>query len=323
MTNTIRQQRIQLNNTWIYVASSGPEEPSAQTKNWPAVLCLHGFPEGWQGWRPLMRSLPGVTFYAPELRGYPASEQTRDGYDVFTLTDDIDQLISALGLVKPLLLCHDWGGALGWIYAHRFPGRISRLAVVNCPHPRTLVRAVLRFEDFQTLRIPWVPPFQIPYLPERLLSTWVGRKLLELSFTLREGSKGQMDRDLVRELVNRFGEPAALRGPVNYYRAIIRTLLHKDSRARLTAVYDQPIQEPVTLIWGLEDLALSAQVAQRSDRDAGCPVEWRPLAGIGHFVDLEASDLLAREVTRLLALRTPDRVSKPAQTRMALSEIEE
>lgn len=298
MSNRIRIRRIQVNDIWLQVASSGPEQPSPQAG--PAVLCLHGFPEGWQGWRPLMRSMPEVTFYAPELRGYPASAPVRDGLDVFTLTEDIDALISALGLVKPLLLSHDWGGALGWIFAHRYPERIRQLVVVNCTHPRTLVRAVFGFEDFQTLRIPWVPPFQIPYLPERFLSTRLGRKLLELSFTLREGSQGHMDRDLVREIVNRFSSTAAMRGPIDYYRAIVRTLLHRDSRARLEAIYAQPIRVPVTLVWGLEDGALSAEVAQNSHRDAGCAVDWRPLAGIGHFVDLEAPELLAAELRRVL-----------------------
>lgn len=298
MSNRIRIERIQVNDIWLQVASSGPDKPSPQTG--PAVLCLHGFPEGWQGWRPLMRSMPEVTFYAPELRGYPASERVREGLDVFTLTEDIDALISALGLVKPLLLSHDWGGALGWIFAHRYPERICQLVVVNCTHPRTLVKAVFGFEDFQTLRIPWVPPFQIPYLPERLLSTRIGRTLLELSFTLREGSEGNMDRDLVREIVNRFNSTAAMRGPIDYYRAIVRTLLHRDSRERLEDIYAQPIRVPVTLIWGLEDGALSAEVAQNSHRDAGCAVDWRPLAGIGHFVDLEAPELLAAELRRVM-----------------------
>lgn len=309
MSNRIRIERIQVNDIWLQVASSGPDKPSPQTG--PAVLCLHGFPEGWQGWRPLMRSMPEVTFYAPELRGYPASERVREGLDVFTLTEDIDALISALGLVKPLLLSHDWGGALGWIFAHRYPERIRQLVVVNCTHPRTLVKAVFGFEDFQTLRIPWVPPFQIPYLPERLLSTRIGRKLLELSFTLREGSHGNMDRDLVREIVNRFNSTAAMRGPIDYYRAIVRTLLHRDSRERLEAIYAQPIRVPVTLIWGLEDGALSAEVAQNSHRDAGCAVDWRPLAGIGHFVDLEAPELLAAELRRVLHSHATSSVGHP------------
>lgn len=301
MTNTIKHRKVSVNGTNLHVAISLPDQADTPVRG--AVICLHGFPEGWAGWRPLMRQLPDVAFFAPDLRGYPISEYPGQGYDVFTLTDDINQLLDELGLDRPIMLSHDWGGALGWIYAHRFPHRISQLVVVNCPHPRTLVRAVLNFEDFQTLRIPWVPPFQIPWLPERLLTTRVGRKLLELSFTLREGSRGHMDKDLVREIVHRFARPADMRGPINYYREIVRTLLHAESRQQLEEVYAQPIQVPATLVWGMEDGALSATVAQTSGQDAGCDVEWRPLEGIGHFVDLEAPDLLARELDRLIALR--------------------
>ena len=60
---------------------------------------------------------------------------------------------------------------------------------------------------------------------------------------------------------------------------------------------------PVALVWGLEDRALSAKVAQTSGDGAGCFVEWRPLRGIGHFVDLEAPDLLAQELYRLPGLK--------------------
>lgn len=307
MNTTIRHQYIFLNGCSFHVAISGPAQTDSSMNINPhkVVFCLHGFPEGWIGWRPLMREMPDTCFIAPDLRGYPQSDIPKQGYDVFTLTKDIDLLIQAFKLDKPILLAHDWGGALGWIYAHRFPDRISQLVVINCPHPRTLVRAVLNIDDFQTFRIPWVPPFQIPFIPEYVLSTRLGRKLLELSFTLREGSKGHMDKDLVREIVHRFSDASKMRGPINYYREFIQTLLHRESRQRLNDLYDQPINVPSTLIWGLEDGALSADVAQASSFDAGCTVEWRPLEGIGHFVDLEAPDLLAQELYRLPALNKP------------------
>ncbi|MDC0664124.1 alpha/beta fold hydrolase [Marinobacter sp. SS21] len=311
MNCVIEHRNLSIDDLCFHVAVSRPVgrvgRPAPLSRG--PVFCLHGFPEGWLGWRPLMRQLPDVACYAPDLRGYPISDYPDSGYDIFTLTDDIRQLMDALDLERPLLLGHDWGGALGWLFAHRFPDRISRLVVVNCTHPRTLVRAVLRFRDLQTLRIPWVPPFQVPWLPEALLTTAAGRKLLELSFTLRAGSRGQMDHDLVREIVQRFARAEDMRGPINYYRAFVRTLLHGRQRTRLDALYQTPIQVPVSLVWGLEDRALSARVAQDSEQDAGCPVEWRPLAGIGHFVDLEAPELLAAELDRLLQQATPSAVA--------------
>ncbi len=247
-----------------------------------------------------MEALSEARVYAPDLRGYGETAHPRDGYDVLTLTDDIKALIEALGINRPVLVSHDWGGALAWIFAHRYSHLIRKLVVVNFPHPKTLVRAVLHFEDFQTIRIPWVPFFQVPWIPEALFTTALGRRLLKLSFTLREGEKGSMNVALVDELVSRFQKPDDLRGPINYYREMVCTQLVSKRRAQLEAIYDTPISVPVTLVWGAKDGALSARVAMNSGKDAGCNVECRPLPGVGHFVSLEAPDKLALEIRRVL-----------------------
>jgi epoxide hydrolase 4 len=293
MAISIEHRRVQANGITFHVAIAGRNDG-------PAIFCVHGFPEGWMSWRPVMERLDEARMYAPDLRGYGETAHPRDGYDVFTLTDDIRALIQVLGIDKPVLVSHDWGGALGWIFAHRYSHLIRKLVVVNCPHPKTLVRAVLRFEDFQTIRIPWVPVFQVPWLPEFFLTTALGRWGLKLSFTLREGLKGTMNVALVDELVARFQKPEDMRGPIEYYREMVRTQLVPGKRARLEAVYSTPIAVPVTLVWGAKDGALSARVAMNSGIDAGCTVECRPLPGVGHFVSLEASDKLAAEIRRLL-----------------------
>jgi epoxide hydrolase 4 len=293
MTTSIEHQRVQANGIAFHVAVAGREGA-------PPIFCLHGFPEGWMSWRPVMTRLSTARWYAPDLRGYGDTARPRDGYDVFTLTDDIKALIETLGIDKPVLVAHDWGGALGWIFAHRYAHLIRKLVVINCPHPRTLVRAVLRFEDFQTIRIPWVPFFEIPWLPEFFFSTALGRWGLKLSFTLREGRKGTMDVALVDELVARFQKTDDMRGPINYYREMVCTQLTPTKRARLEAVYRTPIAVPVTLVWGAKDGALSARVAMNSGIDAGCEVECRPLPGVGHFVSLEAPEKLAVEIGRVL-----------------------
>lgn len=252
------------------------------------------------GWRPLMKAMPQARMYAPDLRGYPGTDRPRNGYDVFTLTEDVKALIEALRLNRPMLVTHDWGGALGWIFAHRYSPLISRLVVVNCTHPRTLVRAVFHFKDWQTFRIPWVPFFELPWIPEAFITSALGRKLLRWSFTSREGQPGTMDVPLVDELVARFQKPADMRPSIDYYREMVSTQLTPKKRAQLEAVYRTPISVPVTLVWGMLDGALSSKVAFKSGKDAGCEVEIRPLPGVGHFVDLEAPEKLAQEVTRLL-----------------------
>lgn len=293
MTASIEHLHVKANGITFHVALSG-------SKDGLPILCLHGFPEGSMCWRPFMGKMPGARMYAPDLRGYPGTDRPRAGYDVFTLTEDIRALIETLGLDRPVIVSHDWGGALGWIFAHRYSNLISKLVVINCTHPRTLVRAVFHFEDWQPFRIPWVPFFELPWIPEAFLSSALGRKLLKLSFTLREGQKGTMDVLLVDELVARFRKASDARPPINYYREMVKTQLVPKKRAQLIAVYDKPIRVPVTLIWGLEDGALSSKVALKSYKDAGCEVEWRPLPGVGHFVDLEAPEKLAQEINRII-----------------------
>ena len=247
-----------------------------------------------------MEAMSQARIYAPDLRGYPGTDQPRRGYDVFTLTDDVKALIEALKLDRPLLLTHDWGGALGWIFAHRYSPLISRLVVVNCTHPKTLVRAVFHLTDWQTFRIPWVPFFELPWIPEAFIASGLGRKLLRWSFTSREGKKGTMNTAVVDEMVGRFQKASDMKPSIDYYRQMVSTQFTPSKRKRLYNVYETPIGVPVTLVWGMEDGALSAKVAFKSDKDARCEVEIRPLPGVGHFVDLEAADKLAQEITRLL-----------------------
>ena len=68
MAATIEHRSVEANGITFHVASSGPEDS-------PAILCLHGFPEGWMVWRAVMERLPEARVYAPDLRGYPGSER--------------------------------------------------------------------------------------------------------------------------------------------------------------------------------------------------------------------------------------------------------
>ena len=293
MTAAVEHLHVNANGIKFRVAVSGPE-------NGPVILCLHGFPEGSMGWRPFMQAMPEARIYAPDLRGYPGTDRPRTGYDVFTLTDDVKGLIEALQLDRPLLLAHDWGGEMAWIFAHRYSSLIRRLVVVNGTHPKTLVRAVFHLTDWQTFRLPWVPFFELPWIPEAFIASSLGRKVLRWSFTSREGQKGTMDTALVDELVARFQRASDMKHPIDYYRQFVNTILLPGRRARLYNVYKTAISTPVTLVWGMEDGALPSTVAFNCEKDAGCEVEIRPLPGVGHYVDLEAPQKLAHEVTRLL-----------------------
>ena len=65
-------------------------------------------------------------------------------YRIDKLSGDVRGLIGAMGANKAHVVGHDWGGALAWDYAMRFPNAIDKLAVLNCPHPAKMKRGLWR-----------------------------------------------------------------------------------------------------------------------------------------------------------------------------------
>ena len=77
----------------------------------PLVICLHGFPEYWAGWREVMAELSRDHFVvAPDQRGYNKSSKPAavDAYRVKHLVADIAALADRLSPERPFVLAgHD------------------------------------------------------------------------------------------------------------------------------------------------------------------------------------------------------------------------
>ena len=87
----------------------------------PLALCLHGFPEHAWSWRfqaPVLVDL-GYEVWAPNLRGYGRS--SRPGkikdYHIDQLLADVAGLIDASGAKETVLIAHDWGAIIAWMFA--------------------------------------------------------------------------------------------------------------------------------------------------------------------------------------------------------------
>lgn len=297
MTSFAHRQ-VQAGGISLHVATAGDPKK-------PAVMFLHGFPEGWFSWRSIMEALAADYFViAPALRGYGLSDKPADGYGLMTLTDDVHAVAERLTDKPITLVGHDWGGALTWMYGHRFGETLRQLVVVNCPHPQTFLNAIIGGQDWQRIRSSYMVFIQIPWLPERVL-TGAGGWLLRRGFKLAEGTRGAMNEALVDELVGSFRTHRDLTGPLNFYRDFLQNQFSKSERTRLMTEFARPIPVRCTLIWGQKDRFLSENVAKRSHEQAHCDVEWRPLPAVGHFVSMEAPDLLVAELRRVLARRNP------------------
>jgi pimeloyl-ACP methyl ester carboxylesterase len=238
----------------LNAVTAGPEDG-------PAVVLLHGFPEFWYGWRKQITPLAeaGFRVIVPDQRGYNQSSKpsaVRD-YSLRELTADVIAIADGIGREKILLAGHDWGAAVAWNAAMRYPGRIEKLVALNVPHPAVTLR-FLRTNPRQMLRSWYMLFFQIPRLPELLFSRDGTQTLLRTS---RPGTFSPEDLDRYREA---WSQPGALTAMINWYRALLREI------PNLSAV-ESRVSVPTRILWGVRDRFLMSAMAAESVKycDAG------------------------------------------------------
>src|SRR6185295_16468283 len=81
----------------------------------------------------------------PDQLGFAGSDRPQEekAYHTDKLVADIFELADALGLETFALVGHDWGGAIAWSAALKEPERLSRLAIINAPHPWVFQKSLI------------------------------------------------------------------------------------------------------------------------------------------------------------------------------------
>jgi pimeloyl-ACP methyl ester carboxylesterase len=256
----------------------------------PLVLLLHGFPEFWYGWRRQILALAAAGFrvVAPDLRGYNLSDKPRGvaAYSTRTLARDIQGLIAHLGCSKASLIGHDWGAGVAWAFAMRYPSALTRLGILNGPHPLAMLRALP--QPTQLLRSWYMFFFQLPWLPERVASR-KGYALLLQPYE-RLPSRARFTPAELGAYQQAFAQPGAMQAMINYYRALFRPR---------GAVPVARIEAEVLVLWGEEDAYLGRAMARPSPRWVPrARVEYFP--GVGHFIQHEEPEQVNARLIRFL-----------------------
>src|SRR5437868_382040 len=130
----MRHAYADINGIRMHYVTAGTGEP---------ILFLHGFPEYWGVWKPLLAEFSkDYQVIAPDLRGY--NETTRpkgdEQYRIQHLVADVRALADHLGLKKFTLVSQDWGALLGWSFAVRHPEYIRRFVTIDITHPALFSR---------------------------------------------------------------------------------------------------------------------------------------------------------------------------------------
>ncbi len=248
----LTEKYYQVNGIRMHVVESGPDDG-------PVVIFLHGFPEFWYGWRRQIGFFAdqGYRVVVPDQRGYnlTAKPVAIAAYRVRELMQDVVELIAALGAGKVYLAGHDWGAAVAWGLAAFHPHLLHKVVVINVPHP-TVMRATLRTQLDQLRRSWYIFFFQLPLLPQWLISLG-GYYMMRRS--LRKTSRpGTFTDEDLRHYVNAWSRPGSFRSMLNWYRAAIR---YQNPGA---VSQGTTIDVPLLILWGAQDAFLRADMAPKS-----------------------------------------------------------
>lgn len=238
----------EVNDLRLHVVAAGEDDA-------PLVLLLHGFPEYWYCWvdyiDPLVEA--GYQILIPDQRGYNLSDKPDriSSYRNSHLSIDIAELVKSTGNESAHVIGHDWGAAVAWDLALRFPERLDRLGIINVPHPDVFKQELT--SNLSQIRKSWyLFFFQLPRVPECFARKNNFQNLIEAMQTGE--SKILTDADL-RRYRTAWSQEGAITGMINWYRALFR---HSDTLPKLQ------IEHPTLVIWGEEDRYLSPEMAPKS-----------------------------------------------------------
>lgn len=107
-----------------------------RTGQGPTLLLLHGWPEFWLAWEPVMRRLADrYTLVAPDLRGFGDSDKPNGPFGPEGHATDMLALINALGIERVGVVGHDVGGAAMQPLARKAPERLVGLFFFDFVYP--------------------------------------------------------------------------------------------------------------------------------------------------------------------------------------------
>jgi len=112
----------------------------------PLLLLLHGFPECWEVWKPLIHDLSKKhTLIIPDLIGFNQSDKPKghSKYSIEVIMQQLTHLISTHGK-KATVLAHDLGGILAWHLAMHHTSYVNKLVILNAPHPSLLTKGLVK-----------------------------------------------------------------------------------------------------------------------------------------------------------------------------------
>ena len=268
----------------------------------PAIVLLHGFPESHRTWREIAPRLQDRFFLVmPDQRGFAGSDlpQEAGAYKTDMLIDDIFALSEALGLDDFALVGHDWGGAIAWGAALRSDPRLTRLAIVNSPHPVVFQKSLIESPE-QRAASQYITAFRAPGF-EKMVEAKGFDWFFDTTFA-RHVDVSNISESERRQYIADWSKPGAFNAMLNWYRGSrvvvpppAVTVPIPDWLLRAFPV----VKVPTLVIWGMQDKALLPLQLDGLEALVDDLTIVR-LPDVGHFAPWEAGDEVAASLTDFL-----------------------
>jgi len=267
------------------------------------VILLHGFPESHRTWREIAPRLrDSFRLIMPDQRGFAGSDRPQEveAYETDKLVDDVFALAEALNLERFALVGHDWGGAIAWAAALRNDPRLTRLAVVNAPHPVIFQKSLIEDAN-QRAASQYISAFRSPKF-EKAVEAMGYEALFEKSFS-RHVDLALIPAAEREQYISEWSQPGALTAMLNWYRAS----KVKVPPPSVTLPVPQwvlgaftRVEVPTLVVWGMQDVALLPVQLEGLDRLV-TNLQIVRLPNAGHFAPWEAGDDVAHALAPFLA----------------------
>jgi pimeloyl-ACP methyl ester carboxylesterase len=272
---------VRANGAAFHVATTGQGRP---------LLLLHGWPEFWLTWQPVMTQLADrFTLYSPDLRGFGDSDKPEGLFGPDQQASDMLALMDALGLKQAGIVGHDVGGALMQPLARQAPDRIAGLFFFDFVYPGIGARMA----EPERLNNIWYQSFhQMEMAPALIGATRESCRTYISHFLNSWSQRKHAFDDVVEAFTDNFMKPGNLAGGFAHYRAAHagRVRMMKGEAPTLP-----PIAVPTCVRWAEHDPLFPYAWTDRLN-ETFANLDLAMFSGVGHFPHREDPGRASHEI---------------------------
>ena len=274
---------VEANGASFHVARVGTGKP---------LLLLHGWPEFWLTWDPVMARLADrFTLFAPDLRGFGDSDKPEGPFGPDQHAADMLALLDALGVTQVGVIGHDVGGAATQPMARQAPRRLSGLFFFDFVYPGIGPRMA----EPERLNNIWYQSFHQTEIAPALVGATRESCRIYIGYCLKQWAyrKAAFD-DVLDAFTDNFLKPGNLAGGFAHYRAAHagRIRMIKGEAPQLPR-----IDVPTCIRWAEHDPLFPFAWTDRLG-ETFSNLDLALFSGVGHFPHREDPDRAAAEIAK-------------------------